>query len=800
MNADATARKPLGITATVLISLFGIALPLVTLAIEAFSHWCASILFDPIPTIFHALLVALVPIASLVIVIALLKRKSEQLTWLGWLSGISIGAAAYYALLFIPFSPFAVIGIMFFGAGLLPLSPILALICAIILCFRLRRLAPVEGTRPPGLWIGIIAVFIAIAAIEAPKVITLTGLQMTASENADDKARGVRLLRQFGSRDTILQTCYSRNALIGDPMSFLFGAIGNQISASVAREAYYRVTGTPFNAVKPPHFRRFRNGWDPDSWDYALGTDEVEARVRGLSLQESRFDANVDPDAGTAYSEWILAFHNTSTMQQEARSQVLLPPGSAVSRLTLWIDGEEREAAFGGRSQVKEAYQKVVQRRRDPVLVTTSGPDQVLVQCFPVPPNGGFMKIRIGITSPISLEDRRSGALRLPYFVERNFSVPNDLHGSVWIESRRGLSSAAPMQDIVAEPVDGKGNALRGVLQGAALDSAVTVRAERDEQQRECWAPDKRSQEPGIVRQVIREQPLAPPGRLVVVVDGSRRMRDYRDDIAGLLCREIAGMEFAVVLASDETVELVAPASATPETCATAAEKIKNATFQGGCDNVPALSKAWDIAAAKPSGVILWLHATQPVELSGLEALLQKWDRRPDGPRLISMQCGSGPDRVMKALAGRPMVSRGERTADPIADARRLAAVWGGRAPNLGYERVREPATATPACAEASSHLVRLWALDEVTRLVSMRKDADRSAAVRLAHDYQLVTQVSGAVVLETKQQFEEAGLDPAATDTVPTIPEPGTWLLMALGSLLLMARARWYGHLSPDR
>jgi len=42
-------------------------------------------------------------------------------------------------------------------------------------------------------------------------------------------------------------------------------------------------------------------------------------------------------------------------------------------RLTLWIDGEEREAAFGGRSQVREAYQKVVPAPRDPVLVTTSG-------------------------------------------------------------------------------------------------------------------------------------------------------------------------------------------------------------------------------------------------------------------------------------------------------------------------------------------------------------------------------------------------------------------------------------------
>jgi hypothetical protein len=67
----------------------------------------------------------------------------------------------------------------------------------------------------------------------------------------------------------------------------------------------------------------------------------------------------------------------------------------------LWVNGEEREAAFAGRSQTREAYQKVaIQQRRDPVLVTTAGPDRVQMQCFPVPPNGGLMKIRIGITAP----------------------------------------------------------------------------------------------------------------------------------------------------------------------------------------------------------------------------------------------------------------------------------------------------------------------------------------------------------------------------------------------------------------
>ena len=92
----------------------------------------------------------------------------------------------------------------------------------------------------------------------------------------------------------------------------------------------------------------------------------------------------------------------------EARLQLALPPGGVVSRATLWVNGEEREAAYGGRGEVRAAYQRVaVQQRRDPLLVTTKGADRVLAQAFPVPRNGGTIKFKIGIT-------RAAGDDRMP--------------------------------------------------------------------------------------------------------------------------------------------------------------------------------------------------------------------------------------------------------------------------------------------------------------------------------------------------------------------------------------------------
>ena len=55
-----------------------------------------------------------------------------------------------------------------------------------------------------------------------------------------------------------------------------------------------------------------------------------------------------------------------------------------------------------------------------------------------------------------------------------------------------------------------------------------------------------------------------------------------------------------------------------------------------------------------------------------------------------------------------------------------------------------------------------------------------------LAQRHQLVTSVSGAVVLETAKQFKDAGLKPVDIGTVPVIPEPETWLLMIFGFIAL--------------
>ena len=88
---------------------------------------------------------------------------------------------------------------------------------------------------------------------------------------------------------------------------------------------------------------------------------------------------------------------------------------------------------------------------------------------------------------------------------------------------------------------------------------------------------------------------------------------------------------------------------------------------------------------------------------------------------------------------------------------------------------------------ETSKHLARLWAFDEVANLLRLGEDKSSDAAMKLASSYQIVTPLTGAVVLETQEQYQRAGLAPVSPGTVPTIPEPEEWLLM-LSALLVLS------------
>ena len=70
---------------------------------------------------------------------------------------------------------------------------------------------------------------------------------------------------------------------------------------------------------------------------------------RNLTSSNSHQHVTIDPIAATGTVAWTM---NLNGQWQEGRMNMVLPPGGVVSRVTLWVNGEEREGAYAERDRV----------------------------------------------------------------------------------------------------------------------------------------------------------------------------------------------------------------------------------------------------------------------------------------------------------------------------------------------------------------------------------------------------------------------------------------------------------------
>jgi hypothetical protein len=768
----------------------GIVLPAVSILVEATSHICAETFFDPIPTTWHVVMVVFVPLVQLQVWLAVKKGSTERPVLLGLANAATIGVSLFYTIVYLPLLPIALAALILGGLGVLPMAPLFSLISAFVLRRELRRIAPPShAVRRRGLIAGLALSLAAFVPVELPIAMTHVGMQMASRTSSPERrARGLRLLRDYGNRDYLLRACYG-SLDEADLTGFLFSLRG-PVSPFEAREIYYRLTGETFDTSRPP--KRLKGELRPEDtfdFDSDQGGERIAGKLRGLSLSGSLMDGSVDADAAVGYVEWTLTFKNVSGTQREARAEVQLPPGGVVSRLTLWVNNEPREAAFASRNRTRAAYQEVVARRRDPVLVTTAGRDRVLVQAYPVPPQGGELKLRFGISAPLVLEDRSRALLLLPHFLDRNFGIPEEVKHSVWVESKRPLE--AESKRMRAERPEENVYALRGAYSDAELsDPANVVRSERDTSVAEVWTRDP-SKPNEVIRQFIREGETAAPSRVVLVVDTSRSMKEYGAEIAAALKSLPPNVETRLILADGNgAYEEGFSRNAASGSANELARLLDTVSFEGGADNVPALTKAFEVASERPGGVVVWVHGSQGLQMWPVAELRRVVERRADGPVLYTVQATNGADLVEAGLDGADSVKAVPRLGRLQSDLERLFTQLSGQSRALELVRTSEKLARgadSPGGKETSAHLARLWANDEVARLMAGEEKDANERAVEVAARYQLVTPVSGAVVLETAQQYEKAGLQPVEAGTVPTIPEPEMVLLVAVAAAILL-------------
>lgn len=764
-----------GIISTVFITVMGVVLPILAVILELTSGISRSIFFDPFPTLFHVALVATIPLSNTLIVVALNRGKPLSPRW-ALLHAYATGTALIYALFYLPVAPLAVLAIVI-GIGFLPLAPLLAFIAAL----RARKLmARMTGSAPPFLMRGMALALGSILLLETPAAVTRIGMALATSDAAETQLAGVRWLRAVGNEDLMLRYCHPQSRASGGLFSVLLD-LKSTFHAEQAQSIFFKVTGTTYNSHPAPPVRRDRIGLE-DTFDWNVGGDKVGRRASGVQLASSRIDGSVDANAALSYLEWTMVFKNQSDMQQEGRAEIVLPTGAVVSRATLWIDGEEREAAFGGRAQVRQAYEKVVATKRDPLLVTTAGAGRVLVQLFPIPP-AGEMKIRIGITAPMVMSNVQRASLQLPSISERNFDIDPALRHAVWIESKTALEGGDGLR---AEQASSQLFALRGsLLDPGARQNIALIEATRTHPNQAVWSRDDKRRD-GVIVQTIGEQPVAAPRRAAIVLDGSVALRTLRQKLGDVLAASPPGVELGIVFAGDVDSDLFLHTSGNVKATR---DYLNGLDFEGGRNNGSALGKAWEWAAQVPGGVVVWIHGPQP-EASGPGLSIEQYAaRRPSETILYDLQVSPGPNLLGRKLEAQIAAEPVHRKGSVPDDLQRLFAQWQPGARKVVVSRTRQRAVAMSNDSLTSPHLTRLWAAAQVN---AMGKDEkQRAAAVSMATTYQLVTPVSGAVVLETQAQYDEAGLEPVKPGSVPTIPEPETWAMIIVALLVLVLRRR---------
>jgi hypothetical protein len=271
----------------------------------------------------------------------------------------------------------------------------------------------------------------------------------------------------------------------------------------------------------------------------------------------------------------------------------------------------------------------------------------------------------------------------------------------------------------------------------------------------------------------------------MLVVDGSARLAGRTADLIAALDAIAPATRVGVIVAS-EPMRRIAPAPWTDAQKQLVAKLLRSTEFYGGRDNAPALADALQVLEAEPNATLLWIHGPQPVSFRGSAALVEQATARLSRlPDVVQYDVEPGPNEVLPdapwAWGARTLPQTGALRSD-LAD---FLARASGRTPSLMIRRTVAPTT--EGLTKGSDHVARLWARDRVLELMRSNPAANRAAAVALAAGYQLVTPVSGAVVLENQQQFEASRLTPANQVSVPTVPEPQEWALALIACAALV-------------
>jgi hypothetical protein len=463
--------------------------------------------------------------------------------------------------------------------------------------------------------------------------------------------------------------------------------------------------------------------------------------------------------------DWELVAEGRDSFLDTAWFELQLPPGAVASSLSSWIDGEERPAAFASDGRAKKAFDQVVARRLDPVLLREVGPRRLWLQLFPLAANLPPMRVRVGLTVPLR-RDGDSLVLSLPEVVDHTCTpLVGDLH------TLRVVRAGAPVEE---RTIEGKDLSQAVPIVGGY--ARVTCARDADGFVVQTLAPSAQAAAPRV------------PQPLVVVFDASHSTATARDDLVALVQSLPRGRQLSLYAAYGSALQRHEALAGDDALVAW----LRSQPFLGGADPRPALAAATAEAARLGVSEVLWFHGGSVHLLPGQDAACAK------DVRVYAVPLSRSPQQLYQLEAFRSQLVTAPLR--PLAAAQRwlqqFVNVDAANVPTDGFVRTFARASTPPADAVVvDDQLVRLWAASEARD----RRHRGDATATGLAASYRVVTAGASAVVLERREQYDEHKLEPGAiSGREPPellggqpVPEPATWLLLGSGLVVIAWRQR---------
>ncbi|HPZ08952.1 MAG TPA: VIT domain-containing protein, partial [Candidatus Eremiobacteraeota bacterium] len=203
------------------------------------------------------------------------------------------------------------------------------------------------------------------------------------------------------------------------------------IISQEASTLYYLLYGERLEGAEKKALSKIKKGYrNARGFDTYIGDVNYYPFV---TLTGCQYDGVVDLDSMISYQEVTL---NVSSKwhKQEMICQFIVPPGSAVTKLSLWINGEERSGTVAVKEKAETAYNTIVSKQKDPAIITWLGENLYELKVFPVEPELP-RKVRIGVTSPLS-PGERGMSFKPVAILNGNFDIHENAKTSAIIDFR----------------------------------------------------------------------------------------------------------------------------------------------------------------------------------------------------------------------------------------------------------------------------------------------------------------------------------------------------------------------------